>query len=382
MTFALQASVNLRSHGIEPIIYATDLATLPMARSETRMTRELAPYGANRLDLRLGSISPPRRLANSWRMWLDLPLLTRRVDLVHIHSLWLIPQLVGYLSARFGGVPYVVSPHGALDPYLRGKGRVRKWVTDAAWQRGMLRRAAALHVTTEEERALIADVAPGVPRFVVPVGIDVSDYLKMPDRSAFRVRHLDGHDGAVLLFLGRVTFKKGLDVLIRGFAASRPERTDALLAIVGPDDEGLTPRLERLAGELGVASRVRFVGGLYGAEKLSALAASDAWILTSHTENFGVSVLEAAAAGLPIIVSPQVNLAAALTERDAAVVVELDAGAVGAAIGDLLSDQPRRSRLATAARGFAAGYDWSAVSPILARNYREVVARSCRVGGG
>lgn len=372
VTFALQASAALQKHGVQPVIFATDLAHLPMARSPDRMSAADAPYGAGRLDVRLGKASWPRRLANSWQMWRELPSLVRTADLVHIHSLWLAPQLAGYLSCRWANVPYVVSPHGALDPYLRRKGRGRKWLIDKLWQRRMLTGAAALHVTTAEEQDLVADVAHGVPRFVAPVGVHVRDYRELPDPSAFRARHLDGHAGPVVLFLGRVTFKKALDVLLRGFARALPGHENALLVIVGPDDEGLSPSLRRLAEKLGIAGQVRFVPALYGDDKLAALAAARVWVLASHTENFGVSVLEAAAAGLPIIVSPQVNLATAMLAADAAVVAEVEPAAVGAAISELLDDGPRRARLGSAARAFASAYDWSEVSPALAADYRRV----------
>jgi len=364
VTFALEASVALEEHGIHPIIYATDLAHLPMARNPARMTAADVPYGADRLDVRLGHASPPRRFANSWQMWRELPALVSTVDLVHIHSLWLAPQLAGYLSCRRANVPYVVSPHGALDPYLRRKGRRRKWVIDRLWQQRMLLGAAALHVTTSEEQALVADIAPAVPRFIAPVGIHAGDYADLPDPSIFRDEHLGGHAGPVVLFLGRVTFKKALDVLLRGFAGALPGHEDTLLAIVGPDDEGLSPALLRLARQLGIADHVRLIPGLYGAEKLAALATARVWVLASHTENFGVSALEAAAAGLPIILSPQVNIAAEMLAAGAAVVAEIVA---------LLDDAPRRLRCGLAAQAFAASYDWSRISPALAGEYRQIL---------
>lgn len=380
VTFALQASAALQEHGIHPIIYATDLAHLPMARDPARMSADAAPYGADHLDVRLGAASPPRRLANSWQMWRELPGLVATVDLVHIHSLWLAPQLAAYLSCRRANVPYVVSPHGALDPYLRHKGRRRKWLVDRIWQQRMLLEASALHVTTAEERELVADVAPAVPRFVVPVGVHAGEYAELPDPSWFRDEHLDGHAGPVVLFLGRVTFKKALDVLIGGFARALPGHEDTLLAIVGPDDEGLSPALERLAQQLGIADHVRLLPPLYGSEKLAALASAQVWILASHTENFGVGALEAAAAGLPIILSRQVNIAAEMRAAGAAVVTEVEPAAVGAAIVDLLDDRPRRVRLGAAAHAFAASYDWSRISPALAAEYRQIL--SARSGGG
>lgn len=372
VSFALQASVAMQQHGVESIIYASDLSCLPTARDKSRLKPEDLPYDASTLEIRLTRVRAPRRLVNSWQMWRELPRAARHVDIVHIHSLWLIPQLIAFLSSRLGGVPYIVSPHGALDPYLRQRGRVRKRATEFLWQRRMLEGAAALHVTTSEEATLVADIAPHVRRIVVPVGINLDEYRELPDPRDFRRRYLDGHSGAVVLFLGRVTFKKGIDILIRAFAASDPEGSDALLAIVGPDDEDLTPSLRALSHHLGVTSRVRFIPGLFGEARLAALSAADLWVLTSHTENFGVSVLEAAAAGVPIIVSEQVNLAPALSADGAAVVVSLDHESIGAVMRSVLADPSRASQLKTSARAFAARYDWALVAPELASHYRRV----------
>jgi len=373
VTFALQATEALQEHGIHPIIYAPDLARLPVASDPSPMSAADAPCGAGRLDVRLAHASRPRRFANSWQMWRELPALVATVDVVHIHSLWVAPQLAGYLCCRRANVPYVVSPHGALDPYRRLRGG-RRWVIDRLWQRQMLLRAAALHLTTSEEEELVADIAPAVPRFIAPVGVHTSDYAELPDPSTFRDEHFDGHAGPVVLFLGCMTCKKALDVLLRGFAHALPGHEDTLLAIVGSDDEGLSPSLRRLAGQLGIADRVRVIPELYGTEKLAALAAARVWILVSHTENVGVTALEAAAAGLPIILSPQVNIAGEMLAAGAAVVAEVNPDAVGAAIVEMLDDAPRRLRCATAARTFAASYDWSRISPGLADEYRRILS--------
>ena len=237
----------------------------------------------------------------------------------------------------------------------------------------MLDHAAALHVTTDQERDVIADIAPTVPRFVVPVGINMDEYDKQPHAPEFRRKHLNGHAGPMILFLGRVTFKKGLDVLLRGVASLKRDHDDAMLAIVGPDDENLTPSLQAEATRLGISARVRFVGGLYGDEKLAALSSATIWVLPSHTENFGVSVLEAAAVGLPILVSPHVNIGNALVAAGAAVLTEVDPEALAKAMSEMLTDNAYRAELGLSARAVASSYDWSAVSPRLAQEYRAIV---------
>ena len=101
-------------------------------------------------------------------------------DVVHIHSLYLAPQRDAGKAGVRSGVPYVVSPHGALDPWLRRRGRLRKAVAGFLWQNRMLRRAAALHFTSDDEAYLARGVAAGVPRKVVPLGVDFDEYQKLP----------------------------------------------------------------------------------------------------------------------------------------------------------------------------------------------------------
>ncbi len=225
-------------------------------------------------------------------------------------------------------MPYVVSPRGALDPYLRARSRPVKAIAGVLWQRRLLEGAAALHVTSDEEARLIDDVAPDVPRAVVPNGIRWAEFQDLPPAEEFRRAHLGGHEGPVVMYLGRLSHKKGLDVLVRAFAIVRRDAPDARLAIAGPDDEGLTPSLRALASREGVAGAVTFTGMLRGRDQLAALAAAAVWVLPSHSENFGIAAAEALAAGRAVIVSPNVNIAPEIAAAGAGVVSELTAEAL------------------------------------------------------
>jgi glycosyltransferase involved in cell wall biosynthesis len=311
----------------------------------------------------------PRRLAFSPGLYRAAREAMRACDVVHIHNLWQYPQYAGYRAARRAGVPYVLSPHGSLDPYLREHGRGRKRLTTLLWQRDMLAGAALIHVTTNAEEQLIADVAPDVPRAVVPCGLYVEDFKRLPPRPAFRRRHLDGYDGPVIVFLGRLTYKKGLDALVRAFARVRTA-LECRLVIAGPDDEQLQPSLQRLAGELGVRREVCFTGPVYGDERLAVLSTADVWALSSYTENFGIAVAEAMAAGCAVVVSPQVNLASEIAQAGAGIVADVEADAFATAVLEVLTDQALRTRLQAAAPPFAARYDWTVVAPLLVEMYR------------
>lgn len=373
----------LEDAGVQATIFTTDLPASASAATCRRVTLNELPQGAESLDIRLFRSRPPRRLA--WSPTLDSALARDlpAYDLVHIHSLFLLPQWSGFRHAVRLRVPYVVSPRGSLDPYLRQRARARKAVTTALWQRRMLESAALVLLTSAAEEELARPALPtGTPRAIVPNPLDVESFGELPTGELFRSRYLGGHRGRVILSLGRLAEKKGLDRLIAAFAQIASAVPDCRLVLAGPDDDGLEPPLRRLAAQAGVADRVHFPGMLTGEAKLSALAAATVWALPSHTENFGVAVVEALAAGVPTVVSPAVNISAEARAADALIVAENTPADLAAALVRLLGDEAERERLAVAGPAFASRYGRSVVGRQLADVYASVCghARQPRVG--
>jgi glycosyltransferase involved in cell wall biosynthesis len=372
-TSVVQSSLALAAQGIETTIFATDLAGSASARPHARARPEDLPRGASKLDVRLFPSRTPYRLAFSPALDRALMREISVYDVVHIHSLFLFPQFSAYRGARRAGRPYVVSPRGALDPHLRGRGRLRKAATAALWQRRMLERATTLHLTTEEEARVVADVAPAVPRAVVPNGIAWSRYQDLPDNEVFRREHLGGHEGPVILSLGRLSHVKGLDILVCAFALVSRNFPEARLVIAGPDDERLTSPLTTLAEREGVGERILFTGMLRGEAKLAALASADVWASPSHSENFGVAAAEALASGLATVLSPAVKIAPEAAAEHATLLAEPTVEGFAADLVELLADDRRRNELGARARAFARRYDWSVVGPQLAALYADAV---------
>jgi glycosyltransferase involved in cell wall biosynthesis len=374
VAFAGEAAADTARAGEQVRVFTSDIALAPwgwLQRQRRALPEDLHP-SLREVQTDVFEARFPRRLARSPAMGRALRDRVAEFDVVHIHNLWQYPQHAAFKAARDAGVPWIVSPHGSLDPYLRRRGRVRKAISTALWQREMLERAALVHVTTSAEERLISDIATEVPREVVPCAIHIEEFADLPPRSEFRERHLDGYDGALVVFLGRVTEKKGVDVLVRAFAHV-VKRQPARLAIVGPDDSGLRPKLERLAEELGIGADVVFTDALYGRDRLAALSATDAWALSSHTENFGIAVVEAMAAGCAVVISPGVNLSDDVIAADAGVVADAEPRAFAEGLLEVLADPDRARRLREVAPEFASGYDWSRVTPRLIEMYRRAV---------
>jgi glycosyltransferase involved in cell wall biosynthesis len=294
----------------------------------------------------------------------------REYDVVHIHSLYLFPQLAAFLTATTRHVPYIVSPHGALVAAIRERHEGLKRITDILWLRRMLDHASALHYTTDAEADGAADLQLCAPYFVVPNGIDVADFANTGQPERFRSRFLAGFRGRVVLCLGRIARVKGLDILIRAFA--RANVPDSLLVIAGPDDEVLTPLLSNVATQIGIRDRVVFAGELRGADRIDAFAAASAWALPSETESFGHAIVEAMAAGVPVAVSREVALADEIKSEKAGLVVPRTPEGFAAALDCLLKDTDLQSRLSRRGQSLAKRFDWSEVTPRLLTMYETV----------
>jgi glycosyltransferase involved in cell wall biosynthesis len=282
-------------------------------------------------------------------------------DAVHLHSVFLWPTTAAARAAERAGVPYVLSPRGMLVPELiraHGRGRKLAWMLLA--ERRTIERAAALHATSDLEAADAERVdLPLPPLVVIPNGIDPEPWDGDPGALSPPVRALI-EGPPFLLFLGRLSWKKGLDRLIPALAAV----PGAILAVAGNDEEGLRAKLERLAPD----GRVRFPGPVHGPDKAALLHRAAALVLPSRSENFGNVVLESWAAGRPVAVTPEVGLADAVRETGAGVVLD---GDLGGGLRQLLADPARLDEMGR--RGLEAvreRYGWGAIAAAMERVYQ------------
>jgi len=237
-------------------------------------------------------------------------LLTRLIaqaDVVHIHALFEEIQHQAAKISRKLGRPYVMRPCGGLDPWALARGRFKKRLYLALRLRRDLNGAAAIHYTTAAERRAAEPLGLTAPTIVEPNGIDLSEFDPLPAKGLFRAKHPEIGDRRIVLFLGRIDPKKGLDLLIPAFARARASNT--VLVLAGPDNSSYKQKMQHLATREGIANCVFFPGMLYGPERVEALVDADLFVMPSYVENFGISVIEALAAGLPAIVSEKVNVA-------------------------------------------------------------------------
>jgi glycosyltransferase involved in cell wall biosynthesis len=342
-------------------------------------TPDAAPAGEPVVRDGVTIVSYPVHFPVFWRT--SLPLgralgeAVARADLVHVHSFYLFHDLAAWFWCRRRGVPYIVQPHGVLDPYLYRRHRARKALIDALYQDRMLQDAAAIMYTTEEERLLAEPHARGAKGVVVPLGLDPDDYADPPPAGHVAARFPELAGKRLVLHFGRLNFKKGLDVLVDAFARLAATRADVHLVLAGGDD-GMEAQVRAWLAERGLAARATFTGLLGGADKLAALTESHVFALPSYSENFGIAVIEALACGTPVVISDRVNIWREITGAEAGLAGPPEAGATADNLARLLDDDALRARMAANGRRLVAGkFDWAAIGAELAAAYRRCLGR-------
>lgn len=218
-------------------------------------------------------------------------------DIAHLHACRNLPGILAARSLRRAGVPYVLSPNGTA-PIIERRFFAKR-VLDALGSRRVLDDAARVVAVTEAEHRQL--LALGVSReriVIVPNPLDVREFDPPPDRRAFRERYALG-GSPLVLFLGKLTPRKGVDVLVRAFAQTRAR--GARLVIAG-NDMGAGSSVAAAIEETGIAAREIRVGLLRGRERLEAIAAADVVVYPSRDEVFGLVPLEALLAGTPVVV--------------------------------------------------------------------------------
>lgn len=236
---------------------------------------------------------PPARLGRSSDMkeWLNRSVNNGEVDILHNHSLWMMPNVYACQAVRGENVPLVVSPRGTLSQWAMENGSKLKKIFWPLLQRPALDRVSCFHATAYSEFEDIRRLGFDQPVAIIPNGVSI---LKQGASQKNSRR--------TLLYLGRIHPKKGIDNLLRAWGAVFTRFPDWELKIVGPDNNGYLYELRQLAAKLKL-QRVVFTGPLFGKEKAQAYFDADLYVLPTHSENFAMTVAESLAAGTPVIVS-------------------------------------------------------------------------------
>ncbi len=300
-------------------------------------------------------------------------------DVVHTHEIWHHPHVAASRAARSAQVPYVVTPHGALDPWALGHKAWKKRLFMAYPERRILREAAALHALTVSEARILQRLCPKARVTVIPNGVDAEEFRSLPPRQQFE-RHYPTLEGKqVILFLSRLHPKKGLDLLARAFGRIAGVHRDARLVVAGSGPASYEARVRRMFGAAGVLEKTIFTGALMGQAKLESLARADLFVLPSYSEGFSVAVLEALACGVPVVITRPCHFPE-VADVHAGEVVEPSVDQLVAALDRLLASPSLRIQMGASGRHLvAARHMWSRVADQMIDLYQAVVAAAPRV---
>ena len=293
-------------------------------------------------------------------------------DLVHIQTPF-VAHYAGLAAARRRGLPVIATYHTLFEEYLQHYAPLLPtgWLRRRA--RGLSRRQCnaldGVIVPSTAMRERLLGYGVGVPLHVLPTGIPIERFRGC-DGAAFRAQHGIAPERPVALFVGRVAHEKNIGFLLDALPQALRRRPDVLLLIAGegPARAELEARVKRE----GLGDAVRFIGYLDRADALPACyAAADVFVFASRTETQGLVLLEAMAAGLPVVALAAMGTTDILgPERGARIAPDSPEG-FATVVEDVIANGRLRKQLATEARSYAREWADTVMAERLAALYRR-----------
>lgn len=297
-----------------------------------------------------------------------------RFDLIHIHQVWHYPVYAAFRSVRKTKLPCVLTIRGELSDWGLRQKALKKRIYRLVLLDRMLQNVSMLHALTRAEKDQVVKLGYETPVVVAPNGIKPALFEALPDPAEFIQRFPVLKGKRVILFLGRLHVKKGLDILARSFSTIAKRFEDVVLLVVGPDKFGTREKMESILNSENLLDRTVFTGLLTGADKLAAFSCANIFVLPSHSEGFANAVLEAMAARLPVVITKGCEFPE-VSEQGAGLVVEADERPIAEAISLLLSNADLCKRMGQQGRKLVIErYTWQVAAATMTNIYKTLVA--------
>ncbi len=221
-------------------------------------------------------------------------------SIVHVHGLWLWYGKYARITAAQQACPLVISPRGMLEEWAVKRSVLKKKIALFLYERANFRSAALFHATSAQEVESIRRFGITQPVALIPNGIDmpktnrqslvdIAEKFNLPAGKRF------------FLFLSRIHPKKGVEMLLQEWSALRKRYKDWHLIIAGDGDRDYLISLQKMICDYELQNQVSWVGHIYGEDKDAFFKKAEFFVLPSYSENFGVSVAEALAQGIPVL---------------------------------------------------------------------------------
>ncbi|MBD2201170.1 glycosyltransferase [Calothrix sp. FACHB-1219] len=294
-------------------------------------------------------------------------------ELVHTNAIFSYPVLPVYWSCQINKIPYVVTPRGMLEPWALAYKSWKKNLYFLALEKPALQKASSIQTLASSEAESIKHLDLKTPLVIIPNGIHKQDFESLPNPNIFYQQFPQTCNKKLIIFLGRIDPKKGLDLLATAFAQAYQKFPDIHLIVAGPDNIGFLPTADNYFIEAGCRNAVTFTGMLTDSLKYAALAAASIYVAPSYSEGFSMSVLEGMASGLPCVITTACNFPEAATAK-AAHVVDINSDAIANALIDCLTNPEEAKIMGDRARKLVfERYTWENIASQMKQVYTNII---------
>ena len=297
-------------------------------------------------------------------------------DIAYIVSAWNYTTAMAAFYCRKYQKPHIISPRGSLYPKTTNSKSWKKVPYYHLITKKVLQNASAIHYTTEDEKEQTNSfLRLNTKAVVVPNGINLEEFSRLPEKDELLKKYPALENKTRILFLSRINWKKGLDLLLQAYANLLEKRNGLHLLIVGDDDgDGYKDQVKNWVKDYKLDDNVTFTGSLTGRDKLAAYAASDIFVLPSYSENFGMVVVEAMACELPVVISNKVGIYKEIEENKAGIIVETNPESLSKGIEWLLEDAELRAKISANGKKLVREYyDIDKVAERMIDSFEEVL---------
>ncbi|OWY68936.1 hypothetical protein B7486_23855 [cyanobacterium TDX16] len=300
--------------------------------------------------------------------------LIQSADVVHLHGLWTGQNWAAGKAARKIGKPYIMTPHSMMMPWAWRRSRWKKLPAGWLFEHANLRGARFLHALADGEARAMRELGFNERIEVIPNGLHVAEFEQLPSAYALEARFPELSGRNLLVFIGRIHPQKGIVQALQGAFDTFAAAKDWHFVIAGPDEVGMQRMLAAAVARKKMTERVTFTGLLSREEVRSLLGRAGVLLQPSMSEGLSMSIVEALAAGVPVVISEACNMPE-VEAGGAGRIVEADRGAISSALKPIVASEDARREMSRRARELAwERYDWRGLIP----RYVELYERAAK----